>query len=120
MKLYDKVTPNYKIWFSDPEGNGILGDGKWKILLKIEECGSLVKACEELGITYRRTWNDLKKIETKLGFSLLETTRGGQDGGSTYLTAEGRKLVAAFEKFHQKMDQLMEQEFTNLMNNLNE
>ncbi|HPT14115.1 MAG TPA: LysR family transcriptional regulator [Bacteroidales bacterium] len=120
MNRYQNIIPDYKIWFSTPGGRGILGDGKWKILKKIDECGSLVKACEELGITYRRTWNDLKKIENLLGFELLETTRGGQEGGSSKLTPEGQKLVAAFNRFHQKMDKLMTDEFRKLLDELNE
>lgn len=120
MKKFENIVPEYKIWFSTKDGRGILGDGKWKILRKINECGSLVKACEEMGITYRRTWNDLKKIEEMLGFELLESSRGGQEGGNTRLTPEGQKLVAAFDAFHQKMDDLMAKEFLNLIHVLNE
>jgi molybdate transport system regulatory protein len=120
MKRYENINPEYKIWFSTPDGTGILGDGKWKILKKIDECGSLVRACEEMGITYRRTWNDLKKIENLLGFDLLETTRGGQDGGSTHLTSEGHRLIEAFTGFHKNMDELMAKEFRKLLDGLNE
>jgi|WetSurMetagenome_2_1015567.scaffolds.fasta_scaffold829666_1 molybdate transport system regulatory protein len=111
MEKFSNVNPEYKVWFSTLEGKGILGDGKWKILKKIEECGSLVQACEELNITYRRTWNDLKKIEQQLGFKLLETTRGGAEGGSTHLTEEGIHLIKAFDHFHQRMDKIMKHEF---------
>ena len=107
MEKFSNINPEYKVWFSTPEGEGILGDGKWKILKKIEECGSLVQACEELSITYRRTWNDLKKIEHQLGFRLLETTRGGAEGGSTHLTDDGKKLIKALVHFHQRMDKFM-------------
>jgi molybdate transport repressor ModE-like protein len=101
------------------QGDGILGDGKWKILKQIDECGSLVGACEHLGITYRRTWNDLRKIEKMLGFNLLETVRGGVEGGSTRLSPEGRNLVKAFDVFHQRMDKIMQKEFERLLTDLN-
>lgn len=119
MNKFENMEPSYKIWFSSPEGTGILGDGKWKILKQIDECGSLVGACEKLGITYRRTWNDLRKIEKMLGFPLLETIRGGQDGGSTTLSPEGRKLVKSFDVFHQRMDKIMTKEFARLLEDLN-
>jgi molybdate transport system regulatory protein len=109
---------DYKIWFTMPDGSGLLGDGKWKILKKINETGSLVKACEELGITYRRTWNDLKKIEARLGFPVLETSRGGPEGGHTRLTAKGIRFIRAFDTFHQKMDLVMQQEFKALLSSL--
>ena len=118
MEKYSNIQPSYKIWLSTPEGAGILGDGKWKILEKIAECGSLVQACEELGITYRRTWNDLKKIEKQLGFRLLETSRGGAEGGSTQLTAEGVRLIKAFQHFHQRVDKIMQKEFEHFLADL--
>ena len=119
MNKFQNLRPEYKIWFSSVGGDGILGDGKWKILKMIDECGSLVAACEQMGITYRRTWNDLHKIEKILGFHLLETIRGGSDGGSTTLTAEGRRLVKSFDAFHQRMDKIMNKEFARLLDDLN-
>lgn len=112
------VQLNYKIWISTPEGRGIMGDGKWKILKAIEEHGSLKAATDVLGITYRRTWGDLKKIEQDLGFLILEKSRGGKDGGQTQLTDKGKELVRAFDEFHQRVDHLIEDAFTDLMAHL--
>ncbi|PKO95091.1 MAG: hypothetical protein CVU14_12645, partial [Bacteroidetes bacterium HGW-Bacteroidetes-9] len=91
---------------------------KWKILKAIDEEGSLTAACEKLGITYRRTWNDLKSIEKRLGFALLEKNRGGVDGGSTSLTVEGQRLIRAFDIFHEQMDTIMQDHFRLLINEL--
>ncbi|MBK7174382.1 MAG: LysR family transcriptional regulator [Bacteroidales bacterium] len=118
MEKFSNIQPAYKIWLSNDLGEGILGDGKWKILEKIESCGSLVQACEELGITYRRTWNDLKKIESQLGFKIIEASRGGADGGSTHLTADGIKLIKAFQHFHQRVDRIMTDEFNHFLTEL--
>lgn len=115
---YENLRLHYKIWFTDENGAGLLGDGKWKILKAIDETGSLTAACEKLGITYRRTWNDLKKIEERLGFCLLEKNRGGADGGSTCLTIEGHRLITAFDHFHEKMDLLMQEHFKALISEL--
>lgn len=101
---YEGLHLNYKFWLSDKDGKGIMGDGKWLILQKIEETGSLMAATEALGITYRRTWGDLKQIEKKLGFPLLEKHRGGKDGGQTELTEKGKLLVKAFSRFHQRIE----------------
>ena len=109
---------HYKIWLSDKDGQGILGDGKWKILKLIDEKGSIKAACDELGWTYRRTWGNLKKIENFFGFSLLEKHRGGNDGGTTKLTPEGKKLVRAFDRFHASVDSTIGKGFESLMNDL--
>ena len=114
LKKEGAIRLNYKIWLSDEQGNGILGDGKWKILKLIEQKGSLKAACDELGYTYRRTWGNLQKIEEMLGFPLLEKHRGGSEKGSTRLSPQGKKLVDAFDAFHSKTDATIEKGFKEL------
>jgi molybdate transport system regulatory protein len=109
---------HYKIWMSDKDERGILGDGKWMILKLIEEKGSMKAACDELGYTYRRTWGNLKKIEQFFGFPLLEKQRGGIDGGRTLLTPEGKKLVKAFDHFHASVDSVIQQGFEKFIEDL--
>lgn len=118
-KLQDNINFNYKIWLSSQDGKGIMGDGKWKILKAIEELGSLKAATVALGITYRRTWGDLKEIEEMIGFPLLDKSRGGKEGGNTTLTPEGRKLVEAFDQFHDEIDGVIEQAFQTFRQKLN-
>jgi molybdate transport repressor ModE-like protein len=108
---YEKINLNYKFWLSDVEGNGIMGDGKWEILKKIEETGSLMAATQALDITYRKTWGDLKKIEAQLGFKLLEKSRGGKEGGQTVLTEKGKRLVQAFDEFHSSIKDPIQEAF---------
>lgn len=107
----DHIKLDYKIWLADADGNGILGDGKWRMLKLIGEKGSLKAACDELGYTYRRTWGNIKKIEDFFGFPLLEKHRGGAEGGSMNLTEEGKLLVKAFNKFHSNADAMIQKGF---------
>ena len=116
--LGNEIQFHYKIWLSDKKNQGILGDGKWQILKLIEEKGSLKAACDELGYTYRRTWGNLKKIENFFGFPLLEKQRGGSDGGRTFLTPEGKKLVQAFDHFHNSVDSIIQKGFEKFLNDL--
>jgi molybdate transport system regulatory protein len=113
------IRLHYKIWMSDDKENGILGDGKWKMLKLIDEKGSMKAACDELGYTYRRTWGNLQKIEKFFGFPLLEKHRGGADGGRTVLSEEGRKLVRAFDEFHNAVDAYIQQGFEKFTADLN-
>ncbi|MEI6436983.1 MAG: ModE family transcriptional regulator [Bacteroidota bacterium] len=120
-KFTDKLSDirlHYKIWMSDEKETGILGDGKWKMLKLIEEKGSIKAACDELGYTYRRTWGNLKKIEKFFGFLLLEKHRGGSDGGRTELSEEGKRLVRAFDAFHNTVDAHIQIGFENFIKEL--
>jgi molybdate transport system regulatory protein len=109
---------NFKIWLSTPDGKGVMGDGKWQILKAIEKHGSLKAATKALGLTYRRTWGDLKAIEEQFGFPLLEKSRGGAEGGKSELSPEGKNLVNAFDAFHAKVDVMMDEAFREFRQNL--
>lgn len=114
----ENIMLHHKIWLATTDDTGILGDGKWLILKAIHETGSLMGACAKLDLTYRRTWGDLKKIEQMLGFPLIEKSRGGRDGGTSSLSPQGKLLVDAFDKFHQKVDGVIADAFTELKTSL--
>ena len=118
--LNPKIRMQYKIWMESPEGEGIMGDGKWLILKTIEQTGSLKAATEALGLTYRRTWGDLKKIEAQLGISLLDKSRGGAQGGASSLSPAGKQMVAAFDELHQNLDAVIKQAFIQFQERLAE
>lgn len=115
-----QLKPNYKIWLETEDGSGVLGDGKWVLLKTIAETGSLTAAVEKLGISYRKTWNNLKKIEKMLGFPLLETSRGGINKGMSSLTPKAVKIVNAFDEFHKTVDGQINKALADFMGNFKE
>ena len=114
----DNLKLNYKIWIESVDSKGILGDRKCELLRAIEETGSLNDAMKKLNLTYRKTWDNLRKIEKELGFALIKPTRGGTDGGNTVLTTEGKIIIQAFEKFHSEFDLIIQQGFEKILNEL--
>ena len=64
----DNLRLNYKIWLETDGHVGVLGDKKCELLRAIDETGSLNDAMKKLGLTYRKTWDNLKRIEKELGF----------------------------------------------------
>jgi molybdate transport repressor ModE-like protein len=114
----DNLRLNYKIWLETSDQKGVLGDKKCELLRAIEETGSLNDAMKKLNLTYRKTWDNLRKIERELGFPLIKPTRGGADGGNTVLTIEGKIIIQAFEKFHSEYDQIIHQGFEKILNDL--
>jgi molybdate transport system regulatory protein len=69
----------------------------WMELLEsIRRRGRLADACSDMGISYRTGLNWLRTLEELAGFDLVESTRGGREGGSTTLTDTGRKMLEAY------------------------
>ena len=97
---YSNIRVEYKVCVYSDEGNQILDDDIWLLLKKIELLGSIKATAEDSGISYRKVWGDLKEIERVLGFPLITKTRGGEHGGNSSLTDEGRKFILAFDKLH--------------------
>jgi molybdate transport system regulatory protein len=110
----------YKFWIENGNRGSILGEGKWQLLKAIRDTGSLKAAVDEMGYAYRQTWENLKKIEKKLGFQLIEKSRGGASGGQTVLTTKGTELVNFFDKLYSEMNPVIETHLNALQNELNE
>jgi len=107
----EKLRARFKLWLSSKDAEGVFGDGKWRLLKAIETEGSLKKACELLHISYRKAWGDLKKAEDCLNVALLERHRGGNMGGRTVLTSQGKKWVKAYTRFRSDIEKVVEKAY---------
>ncbi len=88
-----------KLFISSEKVDGLFGDGKWKLLKAVEKHGSIQKAADELGRSYRKAWGDIKRAEEGLGRQLVIKIRGGTSGGSTQLTDFGLQLLKAWKSY---------------------
>lgn len=113
-----ELEPHFKLWFSLKNGEGIFGEGKWLLLKTIDEEGSLSKAAIKLKISYRKAWGDIKKMEQLLNITILDTLRGGNEGGSSKLTSEGKKILEFYSGFHENFKQLAIQTFEKYIKDL--
>lgn len=66
------------------------------LLQLIDDTGSIQTACGCLHISYSKGWKMIERIESQLGYCLLERVVGGSKGGGSRLTPEG---IAFLEKF---------------------
>ena len=94
-----KLNAKCKLWLSSKSIEGVFGDGKWRLLEAIERTGSLSAASKSLRISYRKAWGDLNKAQDALNVNLVEKQRGGNIGGRTILTSDGKKWLRAYSKF---------------------
>lgn len=101
---YFDVFLNYQIKLSSKTQQGSLNDSLIRLLQEIATEGSLKMAAENRKLSYRKAWGDIKDAELFLGFELIETVRGGKDGGQSRLTKDGEELVMAFEELYDEFD----------------
>ena len=106
-----EIFLNYKLWLSSVTGEGIIEEDRYKLLQLINEKGSLKAAADEMKISYRKAWGDMKQAEELLGYELIIRQRGGKDGGQSQLTDKAVKLLEAYKELHTKMDDAVEKAY---------
>lgn len=86
-------------------GEKVFGRGPLMLLETVDKLGSLNKACNELNISYSKAWSIINRAESLLGYSLLETSTGGLDGGGSSLTSRARVLIEAYSNFSKEAEE---------------
>lgn len=81
------------LWLETDEGM-FFGMGRAHLLAKIQEHGSLKKAADELGMSYRAAWGKIKKTEVVVGEKLVFRSGNKRDGYQ--LTELGKSLLEKF------------------------
>jgi len=99
-----------KFWIEN-RGEVVLGGGKTTLLLAIDRLGSIQKAAEEFGMSYRHAWGVVKKIEKRAGFKIVDTRLGGKEGGGARLTPKGKTFVCQADSLFQDLRKVVEKRF---------
>lgn len=101
-----KARLHLKIWLTKAGDKAateteLVGQGRVELLRRLERMGSLKKAAESMGMSYRLAWGRLKKMEEALGRPLVES--GVNRRGGYRLTPAGRELIAAFGQWEDEV-----------------
>lgn len=100
----------FKVWLEN-KGEVVLSNGKFSILKTIDQLGSIHKAAEQFGMSYRQAWGMVQKVEKRSGLKLLETQIGGREGGGAKVTPGGKTFLAQYEAFSKGLDELIQKKF---------
>ncbi|WP_077611807.1 winged helix-turn-helix domain-containing protein [Clostridium sp. Marseille-P2415] len=109
MKDERKLNYHIRIRVFYEERN--FGPGVAGLMKLVRERGSLAAACQEMHMAYSKAWKIINKAEADLGFSLMEGRRGGENGGTTVLTAEGEDFLDRYLAFTEQMEAFAEKIF---------
>jgi len=105
-----KARPRIKLWvvFGDRVK---FGEGRAELLEAVERLGSLKKAVERMGMSYRAAWGYFRDLERAAGIDLLERQPGGGPAGGTRLTPAGRRFVRQYRRFSGGLEALVDRHF---------
>ncbi len=98
-----------KFWV-ESNGEVVVGAGKTALILAVDRLGSIQRAADEFGMSYRHAWGAIRKIEQRAGFKILDKKLGGRDGGAR-LTPEGKTFIDAMESLFKDLQAIVERRF---------
>jgi molybdate transport system regulatory protein len=65
---------------------------------------SLHQAANQMGMSYSKAWRLVRTLEERLGFALLVRKVGGQSGGGSNVTSQGRNLMSHYGRFRRDVE----------------
>lgn len=86
---------NFKIWVEGEEAV-FLGNGRIRLLEAIDHTGSITAAAKEMGMSYKKAWEQVDSMNHQASEPLVITISGGKGGGGTMVTEHGKRVIAQF------------------------
>lgn len=87
-------------------GRLLVGRDRIALLEAVIEHGSMTKAAQAAGFSYKTAWDSVQAINNLLPRPAFVTRTGGRHGGGAEVTEEGRKLIAAFHRLEDKLGRI--------------
>lgn len=83
-------------------GVTLLGSNRVALLTAIEKSGSITRAAQTVGISYKAAWDSVDSMNNISERPLVEKMTGGRSGGGARLTPHGAKLLRLFNAIEEE------------------
>jgi molybdate transport system regulatory protein len=102
-----------RLWIESAEDR-FLGPGRIELMEKISQLGSISKAAEALGMSYKKAWDLVNSMNQQASQPVVLTQAGGKKGGGAVVTETGQKAIEFYQALQSRFQQFMEQETQSL------
>ena len=119
MSASSKTAPKliFRLQF-DPENR--IGRGKIQLLSHIRETGSISAGGRAMDMSYRRAWLLVDEMNRLFRQPVVESQRGGKQGGGAVLTPFGEALIARYHAMEEKAQAALAEDIDWIVGNLAE
>ena len=83
-------------------GKSPIGRDRIHLLEAVAEHGSITKAAQAVGLSYKAAWDALNAINNLLPRPAVVAQTGGRHGGGAAVTDDGRSLITAFHLLEER------------------
>ncbi len=92
------------------DGVKFFGPGPAELLEGIEREGSLAQAAKQMGMSYKKAWDIIDRLNAQSKNKFVESFKGGETGGRAELTKQGKKFVALYRSLEKKLNAVISKE----------
>ena len=102
-----------KIWIENDDNQLLFGQGKTELLECIEEDGSIARAAEKMGLSYKKAWTHVKTLQQNGDQDLVISQKGRGSGGTT-LTPKAKELIKKYRQLQAEVEAFANNRFDEL------
>lgn len=104
---------NGRLWLETDNGR-FLGIGRLELLEQIAALGSISKAAQTMGMSYKRAWDLVSSMNAQSATPLVVTQTGGSRGGGAAVTEAGLEAIVMFKALQARFQEFMATETNRL------
>ena len=86
-----------RVWITS-NNETLIGLGRFELLSRIEEFGSISKAAKDMGMSYKKAWELVNSINNAFSKPIVVGIAGGTNGGGSTLSAAGKDLLRIYKE----------------------
>lgn len=117
--MSDARSPLKPVLRIDFPPGGRLGHGKIELMELIAETGSISAAGRAMDMSYRRAWLLVDALNHMFRQPVIESQRGGKQGGGAALTAFGTEVLERYRGMEKRMNETLRADIDWLETNRN-
>jgi len=100
---------NGSLWL-EGDGTRFFGPGPVELLQLIEETGSINQAAKKMGMSYKKAWEIVSRLNEKAGSPMVITATGGEKGGGSTISEDAKQMIEWYVLLREKFQKFMETE----------
>lgn len=100
---------NGSLWM-EGDGTRFFGPGPVELLQRIEETGTINQAAKKMGMSYKKAWEIVSRLNEIVGSLLVITATGGEKGGGSSLSEEAKQLIEYYQSLRERFRKFIEGE----------
>lgn len=94
----------------DIDGEKFFGPGPAQLLELIEKEGSIAKAAQQMGMSYKKAWDLITDLNTRGKVPYVISRKGGEKGGGAEVTEAGKKVLLKYKALEARLQSVVEEE----------